>query len=185
MSYKPPVLFEYPSRTGHQAHGLYFPPTGLEPNKRYPTVLFVYGGPCVQMVSNCFKGQKFLRLHTLAADGYAVVVIDGRGSTNRGLKFESILKNKLGTVEIDDQVEGLLWLASQTQFIDMSRVAIYGWSYGGYLSLMGLMQRPDIFKVRAAAKSLCDTLTPDPQYACFIPRSPLYPNSDYKVPTHH
>ncbi|GFS21459.1 dipeptidyl peptidase, partial [Elysia marginata] len=147
IDYKPPVLFHYPSRAGHTAYGLYFHPHGLEPGKRYPTVLFVYGGPCVQLVTNSFKGQKFLRLHTLAADGYAVVVIDGRGSTNRGLKFEGVLKNQLGTVEIEDQVEGLLWLASQVQFIDMSRVAIYGWSYGGYMSLMGLAQRPDIFKV--------------------------------------
>ncbi|RUS69633.1 hypothetical protein EGW08_022607 [Elysia chlorotica] len=150
IDYKPPVLFQYPSRAGHTAYGLYFPPHGLEQGKRYPTVLFVYGGPCVQMVTNSFKGQKFLRLHTLAADGYAVVVIDGRGSTNRGLNFEGILKNQLGTVEVEDQVEGLLWLASQVQFIDMSRVAIYGWSYGGYMSLMGLAQRPDIFKVAIA-----------------------------------
>ncbi|XP_059172956.1 dipeptidyl peptidase 9-like [Physella acuta] len=150
FGYTPPTLFNYVSRAGHVAYGLYFLPRGWEQGKRYPTVLFVYGGPQVQMVNNSFKGQKFLRLHTLAAEGYVVVVIDGRGSNNRGLQFEGILKHKLGTVEINDQVEGLLWLASQTDFIDMSRVAIHGWSYGGYLSLMGLTQRSDIFKVAIA-----------------------------------
>ncbi|KAK6963499.1 dipeptidyl peptidase 8 [Biomphalaria glabrata] len=150
FGYTPPNLFQYPSRAGHVAYGLYFLPRMREPGKRYPTVLFVYGGPQVQMVSNSFKGQRFLRLHTLAAEGYVVVVIDGRGSSNRGLHFEGVLKNSLGTVEITDQVEGLLWLASQNDFIDMSRVAIHGWSYGGYLSLMGLAQRGDIFKVAIA-----------------------------------
>ncbi|CAL1543451.1 unnamed protein product [Lymnaea stagnalis] len=150
FGYTPPSLFQYPSRAGHISYGLYFLPRGCEPGKRYPTVLFVYGGPQVQMVNNSFKGQKFLRLHTLAAEGYVVIVIDGRGSNNRGLHFEGILKNHLGTVEINDQVEGLLWLASQTDFIDMSRVAIHGWSYGGYLSLMGLTQRSDVFKVAIA-----------------------------------
>ncbi|XP_012941328.1 dipeptidyl peptidase 9 [Aplysia californica] len=150
LGYTPPSLFQYPSRAGHVTYGLYFLPRGYEQGRRYPTVLFVYGGPQVQMVSNSFKGQKLLRLHTLAAEGYAVVVIDGRGSSNRGLAFESVLKNQLGTVEINDQVEGLLWLASQTDFIDMSRVAIHGWSYGGYLSLLGLAQRGDVFKVAIA-----------------------------------
>lgn len=147
LDYQPPVLFSYPSQAGHTGFGLYFPPHNFEPGKLYPTVLFVYGGPCVQLVTNSFKGQKFLRLHTLAAAGYMVVVIDGRGSTNRGLNFEGILKNQMGTVELEDQVEGLTWLASEVSFIDLSRVAIYGWSYGGYMSLMGLAQRPDVFKV--------------------------------------
>ena len=57
------------------------------------------------------------------------------------------VSDKMGTVEIADQVAGLQWLASQLDFIDMDRVAIHGWSYGGYMSLMGLLQRPDIFKV--------------------------------------
>ncbi|KAH9514886.1 dipeptidylpeptidase [Bulinus truncatus] len=150
FGYTPPSLFQYPSRAGHTSYGLYFLPRTCEQGKRYPAVLFVYGGPQVQMVNNSFKGQRFLRLHTLAAEGYVVIVIDGRGSSNRGLHFEGVLKNHLGTIEIPDQVEGLLWLASQTDFIDLSRVAIHGWSYGGYLSLMGLTQRSDIFKVAIA-----------------------------------
>ncbi|KAI0215431.1 Dipeptidyl peptidase 9 [Lamellibrachia satsuma] len=148
--YHAPELFSYVGRAGDTIHGMLYKPHELKPGCRYPTVLFVYGGPQVQCVNNSNKGTRFLRLHTLASLGYAVVVIDSRGSCRRGLKFESHIKDCLGTVEIDDQVEGLMWLASQVDFIDTNRVAIHGWSYGGYLSLMGLAQKPDIFKVAIA-----------------------------------
>nr|XP_006824516.1 PREDICTED: dipeptidyl peptidase 9 [Saccoglossus kowalevskii] len=149
--YQPPELFTYESEMSKYCmHGMVYKPHHLVAGKRYPTVVFVYGGPQVQLVSNSYKGVKLLRLHTLASLGYAVVVIDGRGSCNRGLDFEAGLKHSMGTVEIDDQVEGLQWIANNTDFIDLNRVAIHGWSYGGYLSLMGLAQRPDVFKVAIA-----------------------------------
>ena len=87
-------------------------------------------------------------MHMLAAQGYCVVLIDSRGSCHRGLYFESYLKRKMGTVELNDQVEVLRWLADTTEYIDLNRVAIHGWSYGGYLSLMGLIQYPEVFKVK-------------------------------------
>ncbi|XP_072173545.1 dipeptidyl peptidase 9-like [Diadema setosum] len=146
-----PELFVYKnSSTGDDMYGLLFKPHNLEPGRQYPTVQFVYGGPQVQLVSNSFKGVRFLRLYTLASLGYAVVIVDGRGSCRRGLKFEGVLRNRLGHVELDDQVEGLNWIAAKSGFIDLSRVAIHGWSYGGYLSLMGLAKRPDAYKVAIA-----------------------------------
>ena len=148
--YQSPELFSFQSANGHQVYGMFCRPHNYRPGVRYPTVLFVYGGPQVQLVTNSFKGLKFLRLHTLAAQGYAVVMVDGRGSSNRGLHFEAAIKNSLGTVEIEDQVEGLQWLVANTEFIDPARVAIHGWSYGGYLALMGLAQRPDVFKLAVA-----------------------------------
>jgi len=87
-------------------------------------------------------------MHMLAAQGYCVVLIDSRGSQHRGLVFESHLRRRMGTVELNDQVEVLRWLTETTGYIDLNRVALHGWSYGGYLSLMGLIQYPDIFKVR-------------------------------------
>lgn len=86
-------------------------------------------------------------MHMLAAQGYCVVLIDSRGSQHRGLVFESHLRRRMGTVELNDQVEVLRWLAETTGYIDLNRVALHGWSYGGYLSLMGLIQYPDVFKV--------------------------------------
>jgi dipeptidyl-peptidase 9 len=116
----------------------------------YPTILNVYGGPEVQTVSNSFKGMRQLRMHMLASQGYCVICIDSRGSRHRGVQFESHLRRRLGTVELADQVEVFRILAKQLGFIDLNRVAIHGWSYGGYLSLMALVQFPELFKVAIA-----------------------------------
>uniref|UniRef100_UPI00398E7175 dipeptidyl peptidase 8-like n=1 Tax=Pristiophorus japonicus TaxID=55135 RepID=UPI00398E7175 len=148
--YIPPEMFSFHSKSGYMLHGMMFKPHDLQPRKKYPTLLYTYGGPQVQLVNNRFKGVKYLRLNTLAELGYVVVVIDSRGSCHRGLKFEGALKYKMGQVEIEDQVEGLQYLAAKHSFVDMERVAIHGWSYGGYLSLMGLVRRPEIFKVAIA-----------------------------------
>uniref|UniRef100_A0A3Q1GIC6 dipeptidyl-peptidase IV n=1 Tax=Acanthochromis polyacanthus TaxID=80966 RepID=A0A3Q1GIC6_9TELE len=148
--YNPPEIFDFPGKSGFQLYGMVYKPHNLQPGRKHPTVLFVYGGPQVQLVNNSFKGMKYLRLNTLASLGYAVVVIDGRGSCQRGLEFEGALKNKMGQVEIEDQVEGLQYVAEKFNFVDLSRVAIHGWSYGGFLSLMGLIQRPNVFKLAIA-----------------------------------
>ncbi|XP_075431453.1 dipeptidyl peptidase 8 isoform X2 [Ascaphus truei] len=145
-----PEIFSFPSRTGFTLYGMMYRPHQLQPGKKYPTVLFIYGGPQVQLVNNRFKGVKYFRLNTLASLGYVVVVIDNRGSCHRGLTFEGAFKYKMGQVEIDDQVEGLQYLAAKHGFIDLDRVGVHGWSYGGYLSLMALIQRPDIFRVAIA-----------------------------------
>lgn len=117
---------------------------------RSPTVLHVYGGPEVQTVTNSYKGIRQLRMHMLAARGFNVVAVDSRGSKHRGRAWEAAIKGKLGQIELDDQVEVLQWLAKETGCIDMERVAIHGWSYGGYLSLLGLATRPNIFRVCVA-----------------------------------
>lgn len=148
--YQEPELFSHVISSGHTVFGLVFRPGRLEPGRRYPTVLTIYGGPEVQLVTNSFKGMRHLRQHLLASENYVVVVVDCRGSRHRGIEFESHIKGRMGTVEIADHVEVLQWLAQEKPYIDLSRVAIHGWSYGGYLSLMGLAQRPDVFKVAVA-----------------------------------
>lgn len=151
----PPKLFYYDSkRSGQRQYGLFYEPIVATPGEKCPTVLFVYGGPQVQLVTNSFKGLRFLRLQSMASLGMAVVVLDVRGSCHRGLEFEGHLKNRLGCVEVEDHIEGLHYAATQLpegrDVIDLDRVAVHGWSYGGYLSLMALAQRPDVFKVALA-----------------------------------
>ncbi|XP_070809903.1 dipeptidyl peptidase 8 isoform X3 [Pituophis catenifer annectens] len=148
--YVPPEIFSFESSSGFVLYGMMYKPHDLQPGKKYPTVLFVYGGPQVQLVNNAFKGVKYFRLNTLASLGYVVVVLDNRGSCHRGLAFEGTFKYKMGQIEIVDQVEGLQYLASRYEFIDLDRVGIHGWSYGGFLSLVALLQRPEIFKVAVA-----------------------------------
>ncbi|XP_023019960.1 dipeptidyl peptidase 9 [Leptinotarsa decemlineata] len=145
-----PDLYTHEISSGHVLYAMVFKPHNFETGRKYPTVLNVYGGPEVQLVSNTFKGMRQLRMHMLAARGYCVVAIDSRGSQHRGIQFESYIKKKMGTVELKDQVEVLKWLSDSLNYIDLNRVAIHGWSYGGYLSLMGLISYPDVFKIAIA-----------------------------------
>src|SRR5581483_1650382 len=102
------------------------------------------------MVTNDYKYPRFLRLFLATRLGFTVVLIDGRGSSDRGVEFESFLKGRMGTVELEDQIAGLNYLESKKMGVDLERIAITGWSYGGYLSLMALAQYPRIFKLAIA-----------------------------------
>ncbi|XP_053958291.1 dipeptidyl peptidase 9 [Anastrepha ludens] len=145
-----PQVFRPQLPSGDIVYAMVFKPHNFHLGIKYPTVLNVYGGPEVQTVNNTFKGKHQLRMHMLAAQGYCVICIDSRGSRHRGLKFETHIRCRMGQVELNDQVAALRILADQLGYIDMNRVAIHGWSYGGYLSLMGLVQYPDVFKIAIA-----------------------------------
>lgn len=145
-----PELFCCKLTSGELIYGSVFKPEFMESGVRYPTVLEIYGGPEIQMVSNNFMSLRQPTRHLLSAGGYVVVIIDCRGSGRRGLSFESYTRHRMGQVEIADQVEVLKWLAKNTGYIDLNRVAIKGWSYGGYLALMALAQYPEMFKVAIA-----------------------------------
>ncbi|EDW34620.1 GL22341 [Drosophila persimilis] len=145
-----PKIFRPQLPSGDIVYAMVYKPHNFEMGVKYPTVLNVYGGPEVQTVNNTFKGKHQLRMHMLAAQGYCVICIDSRGSRHRGKRFESHIRGRMGQVELTDQVDALRILADQLGYIDMERVAIHGWSYGGYLSLMGLVQFPQIFKVAIA-----------------------------------
>lgn len=151
-----PAIYTPRLASGDQAYAMVFRPHNYMPGLRYPVVLNVYGGPEVQTVNNTFKGMRQLRMHMLAAQGYCVVCIDARGSWHRGMVFESYLHRRMGQVELADQVEALRMLSRDLGYLDMERVAIHGWSYGGYLSLMGLVQHPDVFRVAIAGAPVTD-----------------------------
>ncbi|KAF9905525.1 dipeptidylpeptidase [Lobosporangium transversale] len=145
-------FFSFMSSDNIKLHGCLYRPANYIEGQRYPTLVCIYGGPRSQMVLNEYKLPRFLRVFLAASLGHAVVMIDGRGSNDRGLEFEGRLRHQMGLVEIRDQVEGLEFLARPENggIVDMNRVAISGWSYGGYLSLMALVQYPHIFKLSIA-----------------------------------
>ena len=93
------------------------------------------------------QGGKCVRNYLLSSMGYVVISIDSRGSSNRGKAFESHIYKRLGQVELIDQLEVLKQMATEFEYLDLTRVAINGWSYGGYLALRGIMDFPHIFKV--------------------------------------
>lgn len=145
-----PELFCCQLTSGELIYGSVFKPEFMESGATYPTVLEIYGGPETQLISNNFMNLRQPLRHLLSSEGYVVVIIDCRGSGKRGQSFEAHTYRRMGQVEIADQIEVLQWLAKSTGYIDMTRVAISGWSYGGYLSLMALAQYPKVFKVAIA-----------------------------------
>lgn len=149
LSLTPPHLIEYKNRTGVTLFGaIYKPPVefGTGP---FPTIISVYGGPHVQMVTNGWNMTVSMRAQYLASLGFLVFVTDNRGSARRGLEFEGVIKNHMGHYEVEDQVDGVNWLVSQG-LADPDRVGIYGWSYGGYMAAMCLACAPSTFKAAVA-----------------------------------
>jgi dipeptidyl-peptidase 9 len=143
----PPEMFSFKNSHDETVHGCFFKPRNFDPTRKYPAVLFVYAGPHVQYVTNDYSmNHMFMALQMYAHLGFVGIVIDGVGSWRRGLKFEGYLREKMGTVEVQEQVQGVSHLI-QKGFVDPERVAVRGWSYGGYMALLCLAQRPDFFKV--------------------------------------
>ncbi|HEY7350566.1 MAG TPA: DPP IV N-terminal domain-containing protein [Ktedonobacterales bacterium] len=146
---EPPEIVTLRNRKGTTLYGaLYRPPERFGPGP-YPTVIHVYGGPGPQLVSNQWRLTAALDLQYLRGQGFLVFRLDNRGSARRGLAFESEIKHRMGTVEVDDQVDGVRWLVEQG-LADPTRVGIMGWSGGGYMTLMCLAKAADVFKVGVA-----------------------------------
>ena len=134
------------TRDGVSLNAAVYNPAAIEPRKRYPLVVSVYGGPHAQMVANQWGLTVDLRAQYLAQHGFVVLKVDNRGSANRGLAFEGAIARNMGDIEVRDQVDGVRALA-QRDYVDSERVGIYGWSYGGYMTLMSLLRAPGVFKV--------------------------------------
>jgi dipeptidyl-peptidase-4 len=145
LNLKPPELVSLHNRHGDLLYGAIFQPADKERYKKpYPLIVSVYGGPQFQTVTNGWNLTVAMRAQYLSSLGFLVFMLDNRGSSRRGQAFESVIKNKMGLPEVEDQVDGVRWLVEQG-LADPHRVGIYGWSYGGYMSLMCLEQAPDVF----------------------------------------
>lgn len=113
-------------------------PTNHDPTKKYPVIVEVYGGPGVQMVNRDWGPLTDV---FYAGQGYIVFRLDNRGSSNRGKAFEDVIHLNMGDAEVRDQLKGVEWLISQP-FVDPERIAIQGWSYGGYMTLKTILAAP-------------------------------------------
>ena len=145
----PPELVSIESRDGETLHGALHRPPPEFGDGPYPTVIYVYGGPHAQVVANTWGLTCAMRVQYLRSLGYAVFELDNRGSARRGVAFEGAIKRNMGDLEVRDQVDGVRWLVEQG-IADPSRVGVYGWSYGGYMTLMCLSRAPEVFKMGVA-----------------------------------
>ncbi len=128
-------------------------PAGFTPAKKYPAVVMVYGGPHAQSVRNAWAGANFDQ--ALAHRGFVIWQLDNRGSAGRGHAWEAALYRRLGERELEDQKTGVRHLVSMG-FVDPARVGIYGWSYGGFMTLNALLNAPEIFKAGVAGAPVTD-----------------------------
>jgi dipeptidyl-peptidase-4 len=146
---------------GQALHYRLFKPSRFDPAKRYPAIVDVYGGPGVQRVTNSWAGSSFTQILTRA--GYVVFQLDNRGSAFRGTAFQAPIHDKLGEVEVADQVLGARWLGSQA-FVDPARIGVWGWSYGGYMTLMLMFKAPEVFRAGVAGAPVTDWALYDTHY---------------------
>ncbi|MBC7642610.1 MAG: S9 family peptidase, partial [Flavobacterium sp.] len=130
-------------------------PSNFDPTKKYPVLVYVYGGPHAQMINNSFNDNAQLWMFWMAEQGYLVFTVDNRGSDNRGFAFESVIHGRVGVNEIDDQMKGVDYLKS-LPFVDSNRLAIHGWSFGGFMTTSLMLRQPDVFKVGVAGGPVTD-----------------------------
>ena len=130
-------------------------PSNFDPNKKYPVMVYVYGGPHAQMITNSYLDGANLWMYWMAEQGYLVFTVDNRGSDNRGFAFESVIHGKCGTNEVEDQIRGVEYLKS-LPYVDGNRLAVHGWSYGGFMTNSLMLRKPDAFKVGVAGGPVVD-----------------------------
>jgi dipeptidyl-peptidase 4 len=132
---------------------IWFPPQ-FDSTKKYPVLVYLYGGPHAQMVTNSWLGGGDMWLNYMAQQGFIVFTLDNRGSMNRGIEFENVTFRNLGKIEREDQLAGVDFLKHQS-FVDSTRLGVFGWSFGGFMSI-GMMTRTNAFKVGVAGGPVID-----------------------------
>jgi dipeptidyl-peptidase-4 len=143
----PAEIVHVKATDGTELYGRMIKPAGFQAGKKYPAVVIVYGGPGAQYVVNRWQGLNWDQV--LAHKGFVVWQLDNRGSTGRGHLFESVLYHDMGEHELSDQKDGIQYLISQG-FVDPSRIGLYGWSYGGYMTLYTITHAPGLIRAAIA-----------------------------------
>ncbi len=130
-------------------------PPDFDKNKKYPAIIYVYGGPHAQLIVDRWMGGASGWEYYMAQNGYVMLTIDNRGSANRGMEFESVIHRQMGVEEAADQMQGVEFLRN-LGYIDMERLGVHGWSYGGFMTITLMTKHNDIFKVGVAGGPVTD-----------------------------
>lgn len=141
---------------GTTLHAKMIKPSNFNPSKKYPVLVYVYGGPHAQLVTNSWLGGSSLWMPVFAEnEDYIVFTLDNRGSAHRGFAFESVIHRNLGDAEMEDQLTGIDYLKS-LEYIDIDRIALNGWSFGGYMTTSLMLRHPGIFTTVVAGGPVID-----------------------------
>lgn len=130
-------------------------PTNFDATKKYPVMVYVYGGPHAQLVTNTWLGGANLFFNYMAQNGYIVFTVDSRGSFNRGRAFEQVIHRQLGQAEMADQMKGVDYLKS-LPYVNQDKIGVYGWSFGGFMTTTLSVTHPEVFKVGVAGGPVMD-----------------------------
>lgn len=130
-------------------------PLDFDSTKKYPVVLYVYGGPHNQMITDTYLGGLSRWDIYMAQHGYVVFTMDNRGTMHNGAEYEKAIHRQCGKVEMEDQMEGMKWLMSH-DWVDSERIGVHGWSYGGFMTISLMVNYPEVFKVGVAGGPVID-----------------------------
>lgn len=145
----PKEFFVLTTEKGHQLNAWMIKPKDFNPNKKYPVFMFQYSGPGSQQVANTWNGTNDYWFMMLAQQGYIVACVDGRGTGFKGAAFKKCTQKELGKYEVEDQIDAAK-VIGKYNYVDASRIGIFGWSYGGFMSSNCLFQGADVFKMAIA-----------------------------------
>lgn len=155
-------------------------PTSLDTNKKYPVLMYVYGGPNSQTVTNGWMGANYLWYQLLAEKGYIIISVDNTGTGFRGEEFRKKTYLQLGKLESDDQIAAAITI-SRWRYVDASRIGIWGWSYGGFMSSTCITKGADVFKAAIAVAPVTNWRYYDNIYTERYMRTPAENASGYDL----
>jgi len=150
-----PELLTLKADDGTTLYGRMIRPVNFDSTRRYPVVIYVYGGPHSQLVRNSWMGGASLWECYMASRGYILFTLDNRGTSYRGSNFEQTIHRRLGTIEIADQLTGVNFLKS-LPYVDSTRIGVHGWSFGGFMTISLMLRAPEFFKVGVAGGPVTD-----------------------------
>ena len=148
-------IFKLKSEDGSDLYCRMIKPVGFDSTKKYPVIVYVYGGPHAQLVTDSWLGGAGLFLNYLASNGYLIFTLDNHGSENRGRAFEQVIHRHLGDFELRDQMVGVNYL-KRLPYVDANRIGVDGWSYGGFMTTSLMLREPGVFKVAVAGGPVID-----------------------------
>ena len=130
-------------------------PPDFDPSKKYPVIVYVYGGPHLQVITRGWQNNVRGWEYYMASRGYICFSLDNRGSANRGMSFENVVHRRLGVSETEDQMKGIEYLCS-LPYVDSGRIGVHGWSFGGFMTLNLMLRHPGVFRVGVAGGPVVD-----------------------------
>ena len=148
-------VFTIKAKDGTDLYARMIKPLNFDPNKKYPVIVYVYGGPHAQLITESWLSGANNFFLFLAQQGYIVWTVDSRGSANRGYEFESAIWRNCGSIEVSDQMDGVNYLKS-LPYVDADRIGVDGWSYGGFMTISLKLKNPGVFKTATAGGPVID-----------------------------